>query len=53
MDLINLFNWHNYDPAAIQFNSNAAGVPVSAQYNTTGPIVGSPFTMKFSAGLRF
>ncbi len=53
VDLINLFNWHNYDPAAIQFNSNAAGVPVSAQYNTTGPIVGSPFTMKFSAGLRF
>jgi hypothetical protein len=53
VDLLNVFNWHNFDPAAIQFTSNAAGVPVSAAYNTTGPIVGPPFTVKFSAGLRF
>jgi hypothetical protein len=53
VDLLNVFNWHNYDPGAIQFTSNSNGLPVESHYNVTGPIVGSPFTIKFSAGLRF
>ena len=54
VDVLNLFNWHNWDPAAIQFSNNSSGVPVSAHYNTNmGPIVGQPFTLKFSAGMKF
>ena len=52
VDVLNVFNWHNYDPGAIQ-TVFANGVPVSAHYNTTGPIVGSPFTIRLSAGIRF
>lgn len=52
VDVLNVFNWHNYDPAAIQFTSTG-GVPVSASYNRSGNIVGLPLTLKFSAGLRF
>ena len=54
VDLLNVFNWHNYDPAAnIVSSSPTTGVPNSVIYNTAGPIVGPPFTIKFSAGLKF
>jgi hypothetical protein len=54
IDLLNVFNWHNYDPGAIQIVSNPSnGVPVSAHYLEGGPIVGVPFTIKFSGGIRF
>lgn len=55
-DILNVFNFHNYDPGATSYPNNADGsvnyaaVPV---YNKQGPIVGLPFTVKFSGGLRF
>ena len=61
VDLLNVFNWHNYDPAAYNFDTSKLGPnPTLAQLyalkptaNTTGPIVGLPFTLKLSAGLKF
>ena len=50
IDILNLFNWKNYDPGAIFYPQY--GVPEN-KYNTSGPIVGTPFTVKLSAGLRF
>ena len=52
VDLINVFNWHNFDPAAEQ-SVFANNVPVSAHFNPTGPIVGLPRTFRLSAGVRF
>jgi outer membrane receptor protein involved in Fe transport len=52
VDAINVFNWKNYDPGAIQ-NVSVNGVPVSAHYNPNGGIVGAPFTVRLSAGVRF
>ena len=52
VDVINVFNWKNYDPAAIQV-VYTNGVPTSAHYNKTGPIVGAPFTIRLSAGVKF
>jgi outer membrane receptor protein involved in Fe transport len=51
VDVINVFNWHNYD--AVIFENDAVGVPVSAHYNRIGSTVGSPFTIRLSAGARF
>lgn len=57
LDLLNAFNWHNYDPGSILYPSgpnnqaaNAGTVPI---YNKEGAIVGVPRTLKISAGLRF
>ena len=49
IDIFNLFNFSNYDPGAIQF-SNYGTAPT---YNTGGPIVGTPFTVKLSIGAKF
>lgn len=49
VDVINLFNWNNPDPAAIQFPNQYA----KPTYNKTGPIVGLPFTVKLSTGVKF
>jgi outer membrane receptor for ferrienterochelin and colicin len=49
VDIINLFNWANYDPAAIQFPSETS-TPI---YTKGGPIVGDPFTIKLSTGVKF
>ena len=51
-DLINAFNWHNYDPTAEQ-SVFSGGVPVSVHYNTAGNIVGLPRTFRLTAGIRF
>lgn len=54
IDVLNLFNWKNYDPAAILVKSaEGTNVPLSAAYNPNGSIVGTPFMVKFSAGVRF
>jgi len=50
VDVINVFNWKNYDAANIDYVN---GVPAVVRYNRTGSIVGSPFTIRLSAGLRF
>jgi hypothetical protein len=49
VDVLNVFNWANYDPGAVFYPS----YDVAPQYNKTGPIVGTPFMVKLSAGLRF
>ena len=48
-DLLNLFNFHNYDPGAISYTA----INATPTYNKQGPIVGVPFTVKVSAGLKF
>ena len=50
VDILNVFNWKNYDPGAIYYP--VYGVPRDV-YNTTGPIIGTPFMVKLSAGFRF
>lgn len=49
LDVLNVFNFNNYDPAAIQFSK----IGVGPTYNREGPIIGTPFTVKFSVGARF
>ncbi|MGN6377143.1 MAG: TonB-dependent receptor [Sphingomonas sp.] len=57
LDLLNAFNFHNFEPGSIFYPSgpnnepaNAGTVPI---YNREGNIVGVPRTLKISAGLRF
>jgi hypothetical protein len=51
VDVINVFNWHNYSDT--QFTTDSSGNPIRVRYNPNGNIVGSPFTVRLSAGLRF
>lgn len=63
-DILNLFNFKNYDPNAIFYNTQlpagvTGGLPYGnvnllapAQYNRSTS-TGLPFTVKFSAGLHF
>lgn len=52
VDVLNLFNWHNYNDIAVGSDSAQADY-LRATYNKQGNIVGVPFTVKLSAGLRF
>lgn len=53
-DVLNVFNFHNYDPTAIQIIYNTTtNTPATAKYNRTGPIVGVPLTLKLSVGVKF
>lgn len=49
LDMLNVFNWANYDPAAIQFPSEYS----RPFYTKNGPTIGTPFTVKVSTGLKF
>lgn len=49
VDILNVFNWANYDPSSYQF-PNAAATPY---YLKGGAIIGVPRTIKFTAGVRF
>jgi hypothetical protein len=49
VDVINVFNWHNFNPGDIAVN----GTTYRATYNRQGNIVGTPRMIKLSAGLRF
>ena len=49
VDVLNLFNWANYDPGAVQFPSEYS----RPFYTKGGPIIGTPFTVKVSTGLKF
>jgi len=49
VDVINVFNWHNFNPGDIAVN----GDTLRATYNKQGNIVGSPRTVRLTAGLRF
>jgi len=49
VDILNVFNWANYDPGSIGY-ANANAIPT---YTVGGPITGVPRTVKFSAGFKF
>jgi hypothetical protein len=51
VDVLNVFNWKNYDPVAVFFDGAHPDAP--PKYNTAGSIVGTPLTVKLSAGVRF
>ena len=48
IDIFNLFNWANYDPGAMTFLPGSAPT-----YTKGGPIIGEPFTIKLSTGVKF
>lgn len=53
MDVLNLFNWANYDPNSAIW-SPVAGQPIpQPHYNWTGPIVGFPRTLKLTGNLSW
>ncbi len=49
VDVLNVFNWVNYDPNLVSFPKFGAA-PI---YAKDGPITGSPFTVKLSTGAKF
>ncbi len=49
LDVINALNIYNFDSSAAIWNQSSTP-PV---YNTTGPIIGVPFTIKLSTGLKW
>ncbi len=49
VDILNLFNWANYDPSAINFPAADA----TPMYTKGGAIIGTPFTIKLSTGVKF
>ena len=51
VDVINVFNWHNY--SLLRFTNGADGLPSRAYYDKNSAIIGSPFTIRLSAGVRF
>jgi hypothetical protein len=51
VDAINVFNWHNY--SGVGFNTDSNGIPTRAYYDKNSAIIGAPFTIRLSAGLRF
>ena len=53
-DVLNLFNWKNYDTAdAIYAIPDGSVVHTTAAYNRTGNIVFVPRTVKLTVGMRF
>ena len=57
LDVLNVFNWHNYDPASILYpsgpNGEASNAGTTPVFNKDGNIVGVPRTLKVSVGLKF
>jgi outer membrane receptor protein involved in Fe transport len=49
VDVLNVFNWHNFNPGDIAVNGDTH----RATYNKQGNIVGTPRMIKLTAGLRF
>lgn len=49
VDILNVFNWKNYDPGALFYSG---GPDVRPQYDKN-TFTGVPFTVKLSAGVRF
>lgn len=55
-DVLNVFNFKNYDPGAVFYDTSVPGggtnYAATPQYNRA-TYIGLPFTVKFSGGLRF
>jgi outer membrane receptor protein involved in Fe transport len=52
LDLLNAFNAKNYDSNSAIWNASTTN-STPAKYNTTGPIVGVPQTLKLNFGVRW
>ena len=52
LDILNAFNYKNYNDTLVHWGSNGVYDPV-ASYNTTGNITGVPRTFKFTMGVRW
>ncbi|MDE2218746.1 MAG: TonB-dependent receptor, partial [Gammaproteobacteria bacterium] len=50
LDVLNVFNTAYYDPAGTSWNFTYGAPSPPPKFNTTGPILGVPFTLKLSAG---
>ncbi|MGH8133509.1 MAG: TonB-dependent receptor domain-containing protein, partial [Steroidobacteraceae bacterium] len=48
LDVLNLLNSQNFDPTQSAYN-----YPNRPTYNTTGPIIGVPLTLKMTLGVKF
>jgi outer membrane receptor protein involved in Fe transport len=53
LDILNLLNTTYYDPGAAIYNPVGGTKYPSPQYNTGGPILGVPFTVKVTAGMKW
>jgi hypothetical protein len=53
LDVLNVLNTANYDPQAASWNPQYAQKNAPPQYNTSGPILGVPFTLKLAAGFSW
>lgn len=53
LDILNLFDTPYYDPSAAIFSPSSTAAYGPPMYNTGGPILGVPFTLKVTAGFRW
>jgi len=53
MDVLNVFNTPYYDPAAAVFSPVGGQSYPPPQFNQTGPILGVPFTVKLTVGVKW
>lgn len=53
-DVLNVFDFHNFDPNNVVFPSTVYGQPVQpVHYNSQGPIVSFPRTLRLTAELKW
>ena len=53
LDILNVFNFHNYSDYVVNFGGNGAPNPNPVSYYNIGNITGVPRTFKLTAGFRF
>jgi len=53
LDVLNLFNTEYFDPGAAIFSPAYGKAYTPPQYNTAGPILGVPLTLKLTAGVKW
>jgi len=53
LDILNVFNFHNYSDYVSNFGGNGAPNPNPVSYYANGNITGVPRTFKLTAGFRF
>jgi outer membrane receptor protein involved in Fe transport len=52
-DVLNVFNTPYYDPAAVIWSPVAGKATAPPMYNTSGPILGVPLTLKVTVGFKW
>ncbi|WP_158881198.1 TonB-dependent receptor [Rhodanobacter sp. L36] len=53
IDVINLFNWNNYEDYLTSYGANGQLSKTPVMYNPTGNITGYPRTLRVSMGFKF